>query len=1018
MGRKRILLSASIALLTIVSFCVACFDEIPSPEPVEIVLTAQKQEMVIPFSVTAVKAIGTKASVDDNKQLFFEEGDKLVVKGEDLHGELLLTEGGGTASGTFKGNLYYTSASGSGPAPGLEITARLASANDQIGEGTFVGGIATDLVDAVQRYSMLTGVSTYEDKNFTLSEGTSFVECQILFDPVPADGYYTAIVTNENGIVPVTDGTVSISGGKSKFVICYPEGTILKKSFINLNGCDIKFGGVETALSPNKIYNVYKMVGDDFVTPLTLMATKANTTITIKNPKGLTIEYAIDGINRTSSSDNSISIHLDNANQYVQLFGDNASYGAAEEKDILDPGNMPVNSTYIDCNKDCYVYGNVMSLVKSSGFSTYTTLTGDYAFSCLFFKNMHIQNHDSRNLVFPATTLTDECYSCMFYGCTRLTRAFNLPAETMAPRAYFTMYAGCTDLETAPVIGATTQAEQGSENMFFGCTSLENAPVLSATTVAPKCYKNMFYQCTSLEMASRLPAMTMAKGCYLGMFGGCISLTSVPEDMLPATTLALECYTDMFDGCTSLLAGPVLPAKQLVVGCYHGMFQNCSNLNYIKCLATDITAEDCTQNWLDGVAGTGTFHQAIGDIWPHPSADGIPEGWTSSFGNPLTLKIVTDGTISVYVNFPNLNTVCIKNGSMIPLPSGSTDIVVHENDILHFAADNTTRYASMSISGTAECQVYGNVMSLISSTDFDSMTEMPDGVTFYRLFTGFQKLKNHPTNELSLPATKLSYYDDKEMGCYQAMFKNTGLTKAPSLPATDLAPFCYNSMFEDCANLTETPIFPATTLAPYCYRCMFAGCTNLETVKKISATTLAEGCCNAMFEGCEALETVPDDMLLAQTMADMCYVTMFSDCTNLTNAPRLPAETLALGCYADMFYGCENLTSAPALPATTLAGYCYYEMFVDCESLTESPVLSATTLAECCYGGMFAGCINLNSVTCLAPSISSENLSSEDPNDWLVGVPATGTFYKAPTATWAVAGENGIPSGWTVQDAE
>ena len=36
-----------------------------------------------------------------------------------------------------------------------------------------------------------------------------------------------------------------------------------------------------------------------------------------------------------------------------------------------------------------------------------------------------------------------------------------------------------------------------------------------------------------------------------------------------------------------------------------------------------------------------------------------------------------------------------------------------------------------------------------------------------------------------------------------------------------------------------------------------------------------------------------------------------------------------------MFSGCTSLTQAPALPATTLADYCYIDMFTDCTKVTE-----------------------------------------------------------------------------------
>ena len=61
-------------------------------------------------------------------------------------------------------------------------------------------------------------------------------------------------------------------------------------------------------------------------------------------------------------------------------------------------------------------------------------------------------------------------------------------------------------------------------------------------------------------------------------------------------------------------------------------------------------------------------------------------------------------------------------------------------------------------------------------------------------------------------------------------------------------------------------------------------------------------------------------------------------------------------CYSNMFQGCSDLTQAPALPATTLAPYCYNSMFDGCASLTQAPTLLATTLADSCYDYMFHGC--------------------------------------------------------------
>ena len=72
----------------------------------------------------------------------------------------------------------------------------------------------------------------------------------------------------------------------------------------------------------------------------------------------------------------------------------------------------------------------------------------------------------------------------------------------------------------------------------------------------------------------------------------------------------------------------VLPATTLRKNCYYQMFSGCTSMNYVKCLATDISAKNCTYNWLYSTARRGTFVMAIGADWPLGSDSGIPQGWT------------------------------------------------------------------------------------------------------------------------------------------------------------------------------------------------------------------------------------------------------------------------------------------------------------------------------------------------------------------------------------------------------
>ena len=145
------------------------------------------------------------------------------------------------------------------------------------------------------------------------------------------------------------------------------------------------------------------------------------------------------------------------------------------------------------------------------------------------------------------------------------------------------------------------------------------------------------------------------------------------------------------------------------------------------------------------------------------------------------------------------------------------------------------------------------------------------------------------------------------------------------------------------------------------------------------------------------------------------FISLFMFCSGLTNAENLvlPATTLAKNCYSYMFIGCTSLTTAPStLPATTLANNCYGSMFNGCTSLTTAPELPATTLVDNCYWFMFNGCTSLSAITCLATDISATDCTT----GWVNGVASTGTFTKNATMSGWTTGDNGIPSGWTVED--
>ena len=185
---------------------------------------------------------------------------------------------------------------------------------------------------------------------------------------------------------------------------------------------------------------------------------------------------------------------------------------------------------------------------------------------------------------------------------------------------------------------------------------------------------------------------------------------------------------------------------------------------------------------------------------------------------------------------------------------------------------------------------------------------------------------------------------------------------------------------------------------------------------KNNLTISSEYAFTGLFRGCTNLVSAENLALPATTLAENCYYQMFYGCASLITAPELPATTLANSCYFLMFRNCTSLTTVPSdlLPATTLAKNCYNYMFRNCSKLTTAPELPATTLAERCYYGMFNSCTSLNHIKCLATDISASGCT----NGWVNRIASTGTFVKNPDMASWTTGTSGIPSGWTVINAE
>ncbi len=569
--------------------------------------------------------------------------------------------------------------------------------------------------------------------------------------------------------------------------------------------------------------------------PLTLEAVEAATIVTITNPLGLTIEYSTDGGSSwTSASANPITISEIAAGGTVQLRGNNAAYS---------DGTI-ANSTIISFDKDCYVYGNVMSLISSTGFATVTALTGNNTFYDLFDSNTHLLNHAAKDLVLPATTLTEGCYSNMFYKCTALTKAPALPSTTLAAACYKSMFSGCSALTEACDLPATAMAMECYAKMFYGCKVLTVAPALPATTLAEKCYSYMFYGCNIMPTAPTLPATTMANNCYEYMFGFCHGLTATPA--LPATTLAENCYYRMFIGCNGLTTITSLPATTMAPYCYNEMFRQCPALTTGPTLPATTLANYCYR----------CMFQACTALTTPPALPAT----TLEKGCYLGMFVNTALTAA-----PALPATTLAESCYYQMFQNNPNLVSYST--LPAATMPNLCYYKM----FADCPLLATAGGILATTAGESSCEY--------MFMNCIGLETAPV----LAATTLA------PACYNFMFSGcTALTKAPELPATTLASQCYQRMFDGCTGLVTAPALPATELAELCYNDMFWECTSLKNAPELPATKLADYCYTMMFLGCSSLETAPD--LPAARLTPGCYEHMFMNCTSLNYVKCLATD--------------------------------------------------------------------------------------------------------------------------------
>lgn len=189
----------------------------------------------------------------------------------------------------------------------------------------------------------------------------------------------------------------------------------------------------------------------------------------------LTMEALEDGtfsFTKNGTGDD-IQYSKDNGSTWTSLVSNETVSVVTGEKVMWKSTIIPASSsgigTFSSSNK-FNVSSNIMSLLYGDDFKEQTNLEGNGDAFYNLFRNCSFLI-DASNLILPATTLADYCYSFMFSNCSGLTTAPELPATTLADGCYQNMFHGCTSLNHITMLATDITANYSLYNWVSGVAS-------------------------------------------------------------------------------------------------------------------------------------------------------------------------------------------------------------------------------------------------------------------------------------------------------------------------------------------------------------------------------------------------------------------------------------------------------------------------------------------------------------------------------------------------------------------
>ena len=547
-------------------------------------------------------------------------------------------------------------------------------------------------------------------------------------------------------------------------------------------------------------------------------------------------------------------------------------------------------------------------------------------------------------------------FNKLFKDCIQISSTPKLSFTKLSPYCYESMFEGCTSITESPKLNAINLADGCYKTMFKGCTNLNETSELLATKMAIECYSMMFSGCTGLTKIKSIEALFSAEKCFYKMFENCTDLLNIPELMIQS--LSPYCYESMFEGCTSITEPPKLNVLSLADGCYKAMFKGCTNLNIdSNILPATILAPYCYESMFEGCT-------SITDI-KLPSGQLITNCYNNMFKSCTQLS-------SIDVNFIIWDIADTIIGTRVATTNWVEN--VSTNGIFYCDA------LLDDIRGISNIPEKWDIVRRNEDCDYIKMlcftAEEPNAEVTLSSF-------GNPPEITSLEYTNFVDFNDKDfipqMTHYninqtiilenvgdKVYFKVNKLTKAYAKEDNyntnnDYHTFIINNGKVAASGSIMSLIDPSCYKLTNTFPCSFASlfrnqCTDLTEAPELPATSLATGCYSRMFVACTSLRKAPD--LPAINLSEYCYQYMFSSCA-FEKTPKMYAVNLNDFSCQIMFKNNKNLIDASNINIHTTGEQCCYDMFNGCISLQYPPKIFANKSSKNCYALMFYNCTSL-----------------------------------------------------------